>query len=354
MLFPVPSLTRLLVLAIALAALAVPAAAAGSTTDVDLTSSNQTLIVNARGSERNLITVNADSGIAPTALLVTDAGAGVDTDDPLCSVAAPGTISCPIAALNRVDVNAGNLDDTVQIGPQVPASIRATPDGGSGNDGLISGFGNDTLSGSSGNDTLLGGPGSDLLAGGSGNDFLVGQEGADSLGGDQNNDLLDGGPGPDSMRGGTNFDAVSYAAHSSGVIATIGGFTGTDGNGEDGPPGAADTIDGDVEAIFGTPGADFLGGNGDPNTLIGGDGSDTLLGGARDDQLFGQGGSDRIAGQNGNDLLKGGGARDRLNGGFGADLLKARDGVRDKRLNCGGGRHDRLRRDHRDPHGKSC
>jgi Ca2+-binding RTX toxin-like protein len=354
MLFPVPSLVRILIAFVVVIALAEPAAAAASTTDVDLTSSNQNLVVNARGTERNLITVTTDSPDAPTVLLVTDAGAGVDTDDALCSVPAPGTVSCPIATVNRIDVNAGNLDDTVTIAAQIPASIRATPDGGSGNDGLISGSGNDTLTGSSGNDTLLGGPGSDLLAGGSGNDFLAGQDGADSLGGDQNNDLLDGGPGGDSLRGGSNFDEVTYASHAAGVTATIGGFPGTDGNAEDGPLGAADTIDFDVEAIAGTAGADLLGGDGESNALIGGEGDDTLLGGARGDQLFGQGGADRILGQDGNDLLKGGSGRDRITGGFGNDLLKARDGARDKHLNCGGGRRDRLRRDHRDPHGKSC
>jgi Ca2+-binding RTX toxin-like protein len=356
MLFPVPSLARILAFAfvVVLAALAVPAGAAASPTDVDLTNTNQTLVVNARGSERNLITVTTDSAATPAALLVTDAGAGVDTDDPLCSLPDPSTVSCPIAALTRVDVNAGNLDDTVRIAPQVPASIRATPDGSSGNDGLIGGAGNDTLDGGSGNDTLLGGPGSDLLAGSTNNDFLAGQEGPDSLGGDQGDDLLDGGPGPDSIRGGSNLDTVSYSDHTPGVVATIGGFPGTDGNAEDGPPGAADTIDFDVESIIGTAGADFLGGDSDGNGLYGGEGDDTLLGSAGGDRLLGQGGRDGVLGQAGDDLVKGGTGRDRLIGGFGNDLLKARDHLRDKRLNCGGGRHDRLRRDHRDPHGKSC
>jgi hemolysin type calcium-binding protein len=354
MLFPAPNLWRILAILVVLAAVAVPARAAASTTDVDLTNSNQTLLVNARGTERNLVTVTTDSADAPTALLIADAGAGVDTDDALCSQPTPASVSCPIAAVTRVDVNLGNLDDTLTITAQVPASIRATPDGSSGNDGLITAGGNDTLNGGSGNDTLLGGPGSDLLDGDSGNDFLGGQEGPDSLGGDQNDDLLDGGPGSDSIRGGSNFDTVTYAAHSPGVVATIGGFPGTDGNGEDGPTGAADTIDLDVEGIIGSSGADLLGGDGVANTILGGEGDDTVLGGAGGDHLLGQGGRDRILGQDGNDLLKGGSGRDRMTGGFGNDLLKARDGLRDKRLNCGGGRHDRLRRDHRDPHGKSC
>jgi Ca2+-binding RTX toxin-like protein len=354
MLFPAPSFAWLAAILVVVAAIAVPAVAKASATDVDLTSSNQTVVVNARGSERNLVTVTVDNAAAPTAVLVTDAGAGVDTDDILCSLPDPATVSCPIASVTRVDVNSGSLDDTTMIAPQLPASIRTTPDGGSGNDSLMGGYGNDTLNGGSGNDTLIGGPGSDALIGSSGNDFLAGQDGPDSLGGDQNDDLLDGGRGSDSLRGGSNFDTVTYSSHAGGVAASIGGFPGTDGNSEDGPAGAADTIDFDVEGLIGTAFNDSLGGDGDPNAIFGGGGRDTLTGGGHGDRLFGQDGRDRIFGQDGNDLVKGGSGRDKMFGGFGSDLLRARDGTRDARINCGGSRHDRLSRDKRDPRGKSC
>ncbi|MGZ5332381.1 MAG: hypothetical protein ACXWD7_00545, partial [Solirubrobacterales bacterium] len=59
-------------------------------------------------------------------------------------------------------------------------------------------------------------------------------------------------------------------------------------------------------------------------------------------------------GNDGNDIVKGGSGHDKLLGGHGDDRLRARDGTRDPKLKCGGGRHDRLKRDKHDPHGKSC
>ncbi|MGZ5340718.1 MAG: calcium-binding protein [Solirubrobacterales bacterium] len=335
-------------------ALAAPAAALASTSDVDLTSSNQTLVVNARGTERNVVSVSVDSAAAPTVLLVTDAGAGVDTNDALCSKPSTAVVSCPIGTVNRIDVNLGNRDDFAATQTTVPAPIRSTLDGGSDNDGLVGGLGNDTLNASSGNDALYGGPGNDDLNGGSGNDSLFGEAGIDDLAGEQNNDLLDGGPGPDSQKGGTNNDSVTYASRVDGVTATIGGLTGGDGNGEDGAPSGGDTIDADIENVFGSAGSDLIVGDADANSLFGGEGNDFIFGLSGGDGVLGQGGDDLLQGNDGNDIVKGGPGRDKMLGGFGDDRLRARDGKRDPKLKCGGGRGDRLKRDKHDPHGKSC
>jgi Ca2+-binding RTX toxin-like protein len=343
-----------LILGGVLAGLALPSAALASSTDVDLTSSNQTLVVTARGTERNVVSVTVDSAAAPTVLLVTDTGPGVDTNDVLCSKPSAPVVSCPIGAVNRIDVNLGNQDDYAFTQTTVPATIRSTLDGGSDNDVAVGGLGNDTVSGGTGNDSIYGGPGNDALNGDTGNDALFGEAGLDALDGDQNNDLLDGGIGPDSFAGGANTDTVSYADRSSGVNATIGGFTGGDGGPEDQGAGGGDTINTDVESLSGGFGPDTLGGSAGANQLVGGEGNDYIYGLAGGDSIFGYGGADVLQGNDGNDLVNAGKGHDKLFGGAGDDILKAKDGKRDPKIACGGGRGDRRKRDKHDPQGKSC
>src|SRR5690606_31848077 len=62
--------------------------------------------------------------------------------------------------------------------------------GGSGNDVMDGGAGDDVLSGGSGNDALEGGAGDDILAGGSGNDILHGGLGDDVLTGGEGDDIF--------------------------------------------------------------------------------------------------------------------------------------------------------------------
>ncbi len=62
---------------------------------------------------------------------------------------------------------------------------------------LTGGSGDDTMMGGTGNDILYGDEGKDHLEGGSGNDALYGEEGKDSLKGGLGNDLLYGGEGKD-------------------------------------------------------------------------------------------------------------------------------------------------------------
>lgn len=66
------------------------------------------------------------------------------------------------------------------------------------------------INGGSGNDTLFGGPGNDQLNGGSGNDILFGGAGNDELKGDSGNDTLDGGAGNDEVEGGSGNDVAIY------------------------------------------------------------------------------------------------------------------------------------------------
>ena len=299
----------------AAALLAAPAAAAAAATDVSITTSLTTLTVRAAANSTNYLTLSAD--VPGNRVLVTDAGSGVATNDAPCSTPTPGTIACPLDKLTKIEVTLNNRDDRATVTGLVPASIATSLDGGSNNDTLIGGNGPDTLIGSS------------------------------------NNDFMNGGPGADVFRGGSGFDTVSYSNRGTGVSASIGGRSRFDGGAPDGAPGAADTIDGDVEALVGGSGPDFLLGDRDANSLFGVDGADFVVGEGGADTLDGGAGDDFLVGNTGNDTLFGGSGADSLHGNRDFDRLFAFDGERDASLNCGRGR-DRAFRDMIDPRPHSC
>ena len=271
--------------------------------------------------------------------------------------------------------------------------------GGTKGDELIGQDGVDTIRGFGGNDEIDGGSGVDELHGGPGADLLEGGPEIDQLNGDGGADLLLGGGGADDFAGGAGIDTVSYADHPLGVGAVVGG-PGSSGNASDGAPGNRDTIAEDVENLIGTDhptdgdvlmgndGDNLLDGDAGPDVLNGGGGVDTVTYASRDegvtvsflgpgahqggpldgpenardefimitnvvgsrgddemsaggdfiDRVFkGGAGDDRLSGGNGDDTLVGGRGRDRLLGNLGIDILKAKDRVRDRRIDCGGG-----------------
>ena len=107
------------------------------------------------------------------------------------------------SALATLDLRGGSGNDII-----IGGAGNDLLDGGTGDDLLLGGAGNDTLRGRDGNDILLGGFGNDLLEGGNGNDILLGGSGNDRLRGGSGNDLLVGGPGCDDLDGGSGFNVV--------------------------------------------------------------------------------------------------------------------------------------------------
>ena len=141
----------------------------------------------------------------------------------------------------------------------IPRTIESAPwllpippwgDYSPGDDRVVGGDGNDTLSGFGGDDDIRGGSGDDLVSGGGGNDALM------------------GGGGDDTASGGLGHDWL-----------VLGGGTDTG---------------------FGGPGQD---------TLLGGGGDDALHGEVGHDTVYGESGNDRLFGGDGNDVLWGGGCR---------------------------------------------
>src|SRR5262245_15879821 len=88
-------------------------------------------------------------------------------------------------------------NDTIRLDETNGPLPGAAMFGGSGNDTLIGGSGNDALHGQDGNDQLSGGAGEDFLLGQSGNDVLSGGDGRDQLFGGSGDDLVAGGVGDD-------------------------------------------------------------------------------------------------------------------------------------------------------------
>lgn len=229
-------------------------------------------------------------------------------------------------------ISGGGGDDTI-YGDKVKSNDVATGNdilyGNDGNDTIYGHDGTDTLYGGNDNDRLYGGNDADTLHGGAGLDLLYGDAGNDTLNGDAGDDILYGGDGDDVLNGGDGVDMLYGDA----------GDDTLHGNAEN------DTLYGDegTDILYGDAGNDRLYGMNGDDTLYGGDGddilygdkvksgdaftgNDTLYGGEGNDTLIGHSGSDTLYGENGGDKLYGGEDADTLSGGTGSDVLYGEDG----------------------------
>lgn len=252
-------------------------------------------------------------------------------------------------------LNGGGGNDTIRVlaggfvgglpaqGQPLPAIVgNYTMFGGSGDDFLDSGFGNDVLYGEGGNDTLRWLPGTliDAFDGGTGNDTVIVVGNTSAIPDLTTPDPNDVGNG-DSFRldadpttGGAKFQRTNLVPFfidittSENVVLQTGGgndtitVTALAGTGIrnvvlDGGDGN-DVLDGAKADVT----LQIFGGAGD-DTLLGGLRSDTLVGGDGNDSLTGGRGTDTLDGGNGNDTLDGGkdGSQDVLIGGTGADTF---------------------------------
>lgn len=266
-----------------------------------------------------------------TALLVLDAS-GIDpAAGSGCAHPSPQVARCPLLrSLDFALIATGAGDDQVIVGQSVSQGIRVRVAGGAGRDRLVGGRGADVLDGGHGNDRLFGRGGADAV---------VSTRGADVLSGGSDADLLvsSGACNGDRMRGGDGVDSGSFARVVAGVVrARIGGHAVNLARIRDGGPCRRVRIQRTVEGLEGSPGRDILIGNRGRNNLLGRDGADVL---------HGRGGGDRLVG---------GGGRDSLRGGAGSDRLYARDGMRDRGLDCGPGYAQLVSRDRRDPPATGC
>ena len=251
-----------------------------------------------------------------------------------------GQQSFALADVNMIMVTGAAGDDVIFA---QSISVSMNIDGGSGNDTIVGGTADDTLTGGDGNDTISGRAGNDMIMGGGGNDRLMGQDGDDQLQGGTGEDRLFGHDGNDLMNGNEDNDLFYGGAGDDTINGDAGADRAFGGAGNDTINGGADddrlTGDSGNDTIRGGLGADILLGGADDDTLEGGDGNDIVVGGTGDDQVFGQAGSDILCGDEGDDVLDGGLGSDALLSGAGDDILNGQDG---NDLLMGGGGADTL------------
>ncbi len=148
----------------------------------------------------------ADAAPVADVIPVIDAAPVIDQ----APVSAPPVDPAPVAPVAAP----APIVDTAPVVEVAPAAAAAPVDqvlsGGSAEDTLTGGDGDDQMNSGSANDVLYGEGGDDLLSGGSGSDALFGGTGDDRLLGGSGEDYLDGGDGDDLLTGGTGADLFVF------------------------------------------------------------------------------------------------------------------------------------------------
>jgi hypothetical protein len=314
------------VAALSVAAFALPAATASA--DVGASVVDETLLITSDGDGDfiRLFMLEGDTG----ALRLDAGGAGAEQ-------------RFLRSQFDRIQINAGDGDDDVQIDPApvFTDTERATINLGGGGDVFRGGDGPETVIGEAGNDTLFGGDGSDTIAGAADNDRIAGGGASDVVTGGPGEDSFDYAVGDlnDDVDGGADHDKVSVAGTDSAETINVTEHLGA-------PrvlvsrPFAGDIRAPGVETISfrGRKGSDSVASGDDVPAVLrlaGDEGQDRLAGGGRDDDIEGGPGVDSLSGRGGIDTLDGGEDDDFLSGNEGADSLRGGSGA--DRFTCEGG-----------------
>jgi Ca2+-binding RTX toxin-like protein len=230
-----------------------------------------------------------------------------------------------------------NDDDIVTLDEGFGALPRATLFGGTGDDDLTGGSGNDQIFGQAGDDTLLGRGGFDQLFGGADDDTLTGGDADDQVFGEAGNDLMIWNPGDDTdlFEGGADTDTAEVNGGGGAEVFTV------TANGArvrfdrlDPAPFSIDIGTTENLVVNMGGGDDSFSATGNLAALIGitvdgGAGNDTILGSNGADLLLGGDGNDFVDGQQGNDTAFLGAGDDTFqwDPGDGSDIVEGQDGA---------------------------
>jgi Ca2+-binding RTX toxin-like protein len=111
--------------------------------------------------------------------------------------------SCDYILTNGLWVSGGAGKDNLS------SYIKATLDGGDGDDTISGSNSDDVIWGGDGNDVIIGKAGNDIISGGNDNDSIEGGAGNDLIWGDNGNDTISGNEGADKIYGGAGDDVLS-------------------------------------------------------------------------------------------------------------------------------------------------
>ncbi len=94
-------------------------------------------------------------------------------DASVLGLAARTDVAGAVAGSDRLTVNALAGDDVVDASALAASALLLSVNGGTGDDVIIGGAGDDTLNGNEGDDVVLGGPGQDVIDGGLGDNVVI-------------------------------------------------------------------------------------------------------------------------------------------------------------------------------------
>ncbi len=204
-----------------------------------------------------------------------DGGGDTDTVD---YSTANGKITVTLAdSVNAMVTIAGGDNDTIV---NIENFI-----GGSADDTITGDANDNSLTGNAGADTIKGGDGADRLYGSAGADVLYGEVGNDTLDGGDDNDTLMGGAGNDTIIGGNGSDWLDYSLD--GILQGASTNLGEIVNSQYISALRGSDLIQSVENIKGTAYNDNFTGDGNSNTIDGGDGDDAISGMGGTDYLYG-------------------------------------------------------------------
>ncbi|BCM26284.1 calcium-binding protein [Methyloradius palustris] len=213
-----------------------------------------------------------------------------------------------LASIENLTGGNGNDSFTLSVLPSTVSGVKSgVVDGGSGNDTLTYNVSTSLYAnlatgvvGTSSAATTQYLSNLENLTGGSGNDTLIGDANANILTGGLGSDSLEGGAGADTLVGGGGTDTASYAGAGAAVTVNLtdnqlGNVTSTLGVTQTGDA-AGDQFSG-IENITGSGFNDYLIGDLNANSIVGGVGNDTLegIGGTVGDTLDGGTGTDTVS-----------------------------------------------------------
>jgi len=269
---------------------------------------------------------------------------GDDGDDVLLLESGTDGTGNPVAFTAPAEIYGGSGDDQIQSGDGDDTLFGNTGDdeiqGGAGEDTINGGDGDDILGGEGGRDAINGGAGSDTIAGGSeddtlngndGDDDITGEAGDDELHGDADSDSLYGGDGNDLMHGGTGDDVMEGSDGDDMMYGDDGQDTmygGADNDTMEGNDGD-DVMYGDdgQDTMYGGAGDDLMNGGAGDDIMEGNDGADTMHGGTENDEMVGQTGDDVMYGDDGQDTMYGNAGADLMHGGAGDDYMEGNEDI---------------------------